>query len=55
MFDQEAKDASPATKGQFRPLFRVVMYVLSGSSAVGVFVVVGQMIVRYGVCVWVGD
>jgi len=55
VFDQEAKDASPATKGQFRPLFRVVMYVLSGSSAVGVFVVVGQMIVRYGVCVWVGD
>jgi hypothetical protein len=31
------------------------LYVVSGSSAVGVFVVVGQMLGRYGVCVWVGD
>jgi hypothetical protein len=55
VFDQETKDASPVTKNQFRPLLRVVLYIISGSSAVGVFVVVAQMIARYGVCMWVGD
>jgi hypothetical protein len=55
VYDQEVKDASPNTKNQFRPLIRILLYILSGSAAVGVFVCVGQMIARYGVCVWVGD
>jgi hypothetical protein len=53
--DQELKDASPITKNHYRPVLKTALYIVSGSSAVGLFVVVGQMIARYGVCMWVGD
>ncbi|KAF2195652.1 hypothetical protein K469DRAFT_699248 [Zopfia rhizophila CBS 207.26] len=53
--DQEAKDSSPCRKYYFGPVGRVTLYFVSASPAVGGFIVVGQMLWRYGVCTWVGS
>lgn len=53
VFDQEGKDASPSLKAQFGPTLRVVLYVISSSPAIGGYIVVGQMLKRYGVCTWI--
>ncbi|KAK7187270.1 hypothetical protein DPSP01_011319 [Paraphaeosphaeria sporulosa] len=53
--DQENKDARLNRAWQFGPLMRACVYIVSASPAIGGFVVVAQMLVRYGVCVWVGD
>lgn len=53
--DQENKDARLNRAWQFGPLVRSCVYIVSASPAVGGFVVVAQMLVKYGVCVWVGD
>jgi hypothetical protein len=55
VLDQEGKDASPSPKKYLGPVGRVLLYVLSASPAVGGFIVVGQMVVEYGVCFWVGS
>ncbi|KAF2445771.1 hypothetical protein P171DRAFT_273004 [Karstenula rhodostoma CBS 690.94] len=53
--DQESKDARLNHAWQFGPLVRACVYVVSANPAVGGFVVVAQMLMRYGVCIWVGD
>jgi len=53
--EQEINDATQCAESRCRPIIRMIQYFVSGSSAIGVFVVVGQMIARYGTCVWVGD
>ncbi|KAH7064458.1 hypothetical protein BKA63DRAFT_173792 [Paraphoma chrysanthemicola] len=55
VFDQEGKDALSSERVQMGPWWRVVVYIISSAPAIGGFVSVGQMLERYGVCVWVGD
>lgn len=55
VLDQECKDAMPSIAAQVKPVSRGVAYLVSASPAVGGYVVVGQMLYRYGVCMWVGD
>lgn len=55
VFDQEGKDALSSERVQMGPWWRVVVYIVSSAPAVGGYVSVGQMVDRYGMCVWVGD
>lgn len=55
VLDQEAKNGSEAEQKWFGPRMRVMWYVISASPAVGGFIVVGQMISRYGNCSWMGS
>ncbi|KAF1963813.1 hypothetical protein CC80DRAFT_460797 [Byssothecium circinans] len=55
VIDQEGKDASPSVEMQIGPSLRVFLYVVGANPAIGGFVVVGQMLAKYGVCTWVGD
>ncbi|KAF2115362.1 hypothetical protein BDV96DRAFT_599709 [Lophiotrema nucula] len=55
VLEQEAKDAAPNPKHYFGPAARVLAYVLSASPAIGGFIVVGQMLSRYGTCTWIGS
>ncbi|KAH7371563.1 hypothetical protein BKA66DRAFT_497851 [Pyrenochaeta sp. MPI-SDFR-AT-0127] len=55
VLDQEGKDAMANGSMQVGPLVRAVTYVVTASPAVGGYIVVGQMLFRYGVCMWVGD
>jgi len=55
VFDQEGKEAMLTKEGQYGPVLRGILYVISASPAIGGFVVVGQMLSRYGVCTWVGS
>ncbi|KAH7075014.1 hypothetical protein FB567DRAFT_182368 [Paraphoma chrysanthemicola] len=55
VLDQEGKDALSSERVQMGPWWRVVVYIVSSAPAVGGFVSVGQMVDRYGMCVWVGD
>ncbi|PSN64547.1 hypothetical protein BS50DRAFT_528888 [Corynespora cassiicola Philippines] len=55
VLDQEGKDASLYPKPHLNPAWRIVLYIISASSAVGGFIVTGQMLGRYGICTWVGD
>lgn len=55
VLDQEGKDAVSNGSMQVGPLVRAVTYIVSASPAVGGYIVVGQMLYRYGICTWVGD
>lgn len=55
VLDQELKDARLNRAWQVGPMLRACVYIVSASPAVGGFVVVGQMLSEYGVCIWVGD
>ncbi|KAH8702792.1 hypothetical protein GQ44DRAFT_778475 [Phaeosphaeriaceae sp. PMI808] len=55
VFDQERKDTMPNEEAQVGPALRAFVYVTSASPAFGGYIVVGQMLARYGVCSWVGD
>ncbi|CAO2652276.1 Nn.00g005590.m01.CDS01 [Neocucurbitaria sp. VM-36] len=55
VLEQEGKDGVGDVGVQIGPWARAVGYFVSASPAVGGYVVVGQMLYRYGVCAWVGD
>ncbi|KAF1840331.1 uncharacterized protein K460DRAFT_410925 [Cucurbitaria berberidis CBS 394.84] len=52
---QEGKDSMPSLRVQVGPWARIVGYVVTAGPAVGGYIVVGQMLYRYGSCVWIGD
>ena len=54
VLEQEGKEAMTSVRVQLGPWARIASYVVSASPAVGGFVVVGQMLLSYGSCMWVG-
>lgn len=55
VIDGEGKEAAFGRTAYLGPFSRMAMYIISSSPAVGGYVVVGQMLSRYGVCTWVGS
>jgi hypothetical protein len=55
VLDHEAKDAIEMKQRWLGPRPRILLYMTSASPAIGGFIVVGQMVVRYGMCTWVGS